>query len=311
GGVQSGRQCRAPWQRWRGRRGRQPRRPRGAAAGVEPGPDRRRAAAAAVRAVQGLVPLQPRAGPGPVHRPAVRAGARRAAGSGQPRWRGPFRGLAAGGRRDSLSPTGRSILRGTGTAAWLEQRRLQRLDQAFAAHDLLELRTADRDIPLVAADLHLRAVLHGAALGVDPHVHRGLLAAVADRLDLLQLVGPGQQVLAALEQLAAEVGAQAVAQHRDAQAVDHLAQLPDLGAGQELGLVDQYAAEPAVGGDVLLHQAFQVAVPVEGRALGTQADARGDHPAAAATVVQPRRQDQGAHAALAVVVRRLQQRGGL
>src|SRR5690606_15291732 len=45
--------------------------------------------------------------------------------------------------------------------------------------------------------------------------------------------------------------------------------------------------------------------------LGAQADARGDHPAATAAVVQARRQDQRAHAAFAVVVRRLQQRGGL
>src|SRR5690606_6898151 len=81
---------------------------------------------------------------------------------------------------------------------------LQRLDPAFAAHDLLELGAADRDVALVAADLHLRPGLHRAALFVHAHGHRGLAAAVADGLDLVDLVRPRQQVLAALEQLAAE-----------------------------------------------------------------------------------------------------------
>src|SRR5690606_468405 len=168
------------------------------------------------------------------------------------------RPAAGGGRRRALRALPVRLLRAhrttapAGAGSWerlkaractrrsgrLQERRLQRLDQALATHDLLELGPADRDVALVAADLHLRTVLHGAALGVDAHVHGRLLAAVADGLDLLKLVGPGQQVLAALEQLSAEVGAQAVAQHRDAQAVDDLAQLPDLGPGQELGLVD-------------------------------------------------------------------------
>src|SRR5690606_5717641 len=46
--------------------------------------------------------------------------------------------------------------------ARLQQRHLQRFDHALAAHDLLELRAADRDVAFVAADLHLRPVLDGA-----------------------------------------------------------------------------------------------------------------------------------------------------
>src|SRR5690606_7246939 len=108
------------------------------------------------------------------------------------------------------------------------QRRLQRFDRSLAAHDPLELGAADRYVALVAADFHLRPLAHRAAAGVHPHRHRGLAAAVADGLDLADLVGPGQQILAALEQLAAEIRAQPVAQHRHAQRIDHLAQLPDL-----------------------------------------------------------------------------------
>src|SRR5690606_40766331 len=54
---------------------------------------------------------------------------------------------------------------------------------------------------------------------------------------------PGQQVLAALEQLAAEIRAQPVAEHGDAKRIDDLGQLPDLRLSQELGLVDQHAVQ--------------------------------------------------------------------
>src|SRR5690606_39054838 len=111
----------------------------------------------------------------------------------------------------------------------------QRFELRLAAGDPLELRAADRHVALVAADLHLRPFAHRRALRVHAHGHRRLAAAVADGLDLADLVGPGQQVLAALEQLAAEIRAQPVAQHRHAQRGDHLAQRPDLGPAEELG----------------------------------------------------------------------------
>jgi len=92
------------------------------------------------------------------------------------------------------------------------------------------------------------------AVFVHAHGHGGLLAAVADGLDLLHLVGPGQQVLAAFEQLAAEVGTQPIAEHRNAQLVDHLAELPDLAAAEELRLVHEHAAERPVRGQVVADQ---------------------------------------------------------
>ena len=133
---------------------------------------------------------------------------------------------------------------------------------------------------------------------------------MADGLDLLQFVGPGQQVLAAFEQLAAEIGAQAVAQHRDAQRIHHFAQLPDLRLAQELRFIDQHAVELAARGDVGLDDALQVVVAREREALRLQADPR-RHRAAAGAEIQLRGQDRHPHAALAVVVRALQQGGGL
>ncbi|KAG1080821.1 hypothetical protein G6F40_015728 [Rhizopus arrhizus] len=61
---------------------------------------------------------------------------------------------------------------------------------------------------------------------------------------------------------------------------------------------------------ILLDPALQVGIAVEGHAIGAQADARSDH-AGAGTIVQARGQDRHPHAALAVVVRALQQGGGL
>src|SRR5690625_641091 len=87
---------------------------------------------------------------------------------------------------------------------------LLQLDAALATSDLLEFGAAHRDIAVVAADLDLWPVGDGAAGLVHAHHHGGLAAGMADGLDLRQLVGPGQQMPAALEQLAAKVGAQAV-----------------------------------------------------------------------------------------------------
>ena len=108
--------------------------------------------------------------------------------------------------------------------------------------------------PVAVAELqHARGqrepppVLHGVALIVHTHRHRGLLAGVADRLDLLDLVGPGQQVLAAFKQLAAEIGPQAVSHDRLAAVVGHPGELPDLRGGEELRLVDEDAAHVASG----------------------------------------------------------------
>ena len=69
---------------------------------------------------------------------------------------------------------------------------------------------------------------HRVAVRVHAQHHRRLGTAVADGFQLLEIVGPGEQVLAALERLALEVGAQAETEHRDIEPVDHLGQLEHL-----------------------------------------------------------------------------------
>ena len=76
----------------------------------------------------------------------------------------------------------------------------------------------------IAPDGSLRGDNTDYAAAIDAHVHDRLARRVADGLDLDEVVGPREQVLRALEQLAAEVGAQAVAQHRHAEGVHHLCQ---------------------------------------------------------------------------------------
>ena len=66
---------------------------------------------------------------------------------------------------------------------------------------------------------------------------------MADGFDFRQAIGPSQQVLAALEQVALEVGPKAIGEHRDGEPVGDIAQLPDLGLGQELGFIDQDAMD--------------------------------------------------------------------
>src|SRR5690606_35648915 len=82
-------------------------------------------------------------------------------------------------------------------AARSAARRSHGLDPVLAAGDALELGAADREVALVAADFDLRPLVGRTPVFVHAHGHRGLAAAVADGLDLDQLVGPGQQVLAA------------------------------------------------------------------------------------------------------------------
>ena len=96
---------------------------------------------------------------------------------------------------------------------------------------------AQRDVTLVAADLDLLALALRAAVGADADHHRGLAPAVADRLELGQLVREREQARAALEQLAAEVGPEAVAEHGNREAIDDHGEIIHLLAGQELRFV--------------------------------------------------------------------------
>ena len=145
---------------------------------------------------------------------------------------------------------------------------------------------------------------------VDAHHHGCLASRVADGLDLLQVVGPGQQVLAAFEQLAAKIRAQTEGQNRNAASVHHVTQLPDLRLAEELRFVDQHAIERATLGNIGVDKSQQIIGAGKAHAVRAQANARGHHTFARA-VVQHRRQDARAHATLVIVVGALQQRGRL
>ena len=74
---------------------------------------------------------------------------------------------------------------------------------------------AHGDVAVVAPQDHLSALGDHIAVAVDPGVHRGLGAAVADGLDLLDGVRQLKQPAAAGEELGLEVGAQAEAVSED------------------------------------------------------------------------------------------------
>ena len=82
------------------------------------------------------------------------------------------------------------------------------------------------------------------ARGIDPQVHRRLAPAFAYGFELDQRVGQREQGGGPGEKLGLEIGAQAVAEHRQVHLVSEPAQLQHLSLGQELGLVDQHAVQP-------------------------------------------------------------------
>ena len=93
------------------------------------------------------------------------------------------------------------------------------------------------NVAVVAAQNHLRALGDDVAVAVDTGVHRGLRAAVADGLDLLNGVRHLHQAAAAGKQAGLEVRAQAEAHHRNVVVIDKCAELVDLAFRQELAFI--------------------------------------------------------------------------
>ncbi len=69
------------------------------------------------------------------------------------------------------------------------------------------MKSAHRNIALVAADFDLSAFSDCLALGIGAQVHGGLATAVANGFELDQVVGPAEQGGATGEEVAQEVGA--------------------------------------------------------------------------------------------------------
>ena len=150
---------------------------------------------------------------------------------------------------------------------------------------------AQRNVALVAAQQNLLAVLDHPAAG-HAGVERGLAAAPADGLDLLDGVRPGQQPLAALEEISLKIRAQSVADDGNVLIVYDGHQALHLRLGQKLGLVHDDAV---VGGGIDCVQLLHIA------ARRAQSGARA-HDALAVAVVQPGLEHQRVLSALVVVV---------
>ena len=106
-------------------------------------------------------------------------------------------------------------------------------------HSEFEVFTAHGLVGLVAANFDLGTMFDDATKSVEAEDHCGLAATVANGLDFGQIVGPGKQVPAALKELALEVRTQSVTKDWNVVVVGDIAELLDLFADQELGLVDQ------------------------------------------------------------------------
>ena len=105
---------------------------------------------------------------------------------------------------------------------------------------------ADGLVGLVASDLDLCSLLDNAALVVESQHHGGFASTVADRLDLNQAVGPGEQVLTPLKELPLKIGSQPVAKHRDSEVVGDISKLVYLVASEKLGFINEQAVQCAV-----------------------------------------------------------------
>src|SRR5262249_33437271 len=70
-----------------------------------------------------------------------------------------------------------------------------RLGDPGPIHRVVPVPAAERDIFLVAADIDLRAFVQHLSLLVEPHHHRRLASAMADRAQLAHFVGDRQQLL--------------------------------------------------------------------------------------------------------------------
>ena len=97
---------------------------------------------------------------------------------------------------------------------------------------------AQADILVVGTQHHLCALLYHMAVFVETGVKGRFFAAPADSFDLLQLVRQHQQVVAAREQVALEVGAETVTDDGDAAVIDEVDEVIDLIFCQKLGFVD-------------------------------------------------------------------------
>ena len=167
---------------------------------------------------------------------------------------------------------------------------------------------AQRHVAIVPANLYLGPSGDHVAGHILTHHHGRLATAEADGFYFFKVVRPGQQILAAFEGFALEVRAQTVGQHWNVELVRHLAELEHLVSGQELGLIDQHTVNVQFLTGYR-NQPQQVGVAIKGLGGRFQTNPGGDL-ARAVAIIQFRRQHDGIHTPLAIVVAGLEQGRG-
>jgi hypothetical protein len=169
------------------------------------------------------------------------------------------------------------------------------------ARRLVVMAPAHRRVLLVGPELDLRAAHRRRAVDEPQVTDRLLRTVLAGHLDLLDAIGELHQALRGGKQPGPEVGAQPVADHRNAGVHRDPAQVLDHRWRQELRFVDQHAIEvrelARIEHGVLLDQ--QVGGRLEPRA---RRDRRRAEPA-----VDARLDQQHALALLAIIVRHREQ----
>lgn len=173
------------------------------------------------------------------------------------------------------------------------------------AECFLEMASAHRDVTIIATNFDLGSFLYGAAVRTDPEIHRGLASAMADGLKLDQIISQGQQGCTAGKKLSLEIRPQTITEHGEAKLVDNIGALLDLGPGEELGFVDEYAGE-RLGGVGGLDVVKNILLGRQSQSLSLETDPRLDLARAGASI-NGWGEQQGAHTALVIVMAGLEQ----
>ena len=164
---------------------------------------------------------------------------------------------------------------------------------------------AKRKVGFIAAYLHLIAGRDGFASAVKSHHHCRLLAAMADGPYLAHFISQRQKRGGPRKQLPQKIYSQAISHDGQAKVIDHAGQGPNLFLGQKLRFINKGAGDGTLCQSIL-YLLKEVILGGKRVRLFANADAGGDF-TLSGPCVHLRGEQIGLHAALLVVMRRLQQ----